>query len=109
LTAIVKRPTGAGRLLLQVRRARPGHGRHQTPVGGTDRRRGARPVQPGRARRHRPHGRLHGRPGERFQRGGQQVRDSRARGRKTAPDGDRPDRARGGRQEPSALGQRTGR
>lgn len=63
-----------GQLLVQVRRTRPVHGRHQTPVGRADRRRGPGPVQPGGTRRHRAHGRLHGRSGERVQRGGQQVR-----------------------------------
>lgn len=67
--------TGAGELRVQVRRARPGHGRHQTPVGRADRRRGPRPVQPRRAGRHGAHGRLYRGPGERFQRGGQQVGD----------------------------------
>lgn len=77
--------TGAGELCVQVRRARPGHGRYQTPVGGADRRRSPGPVQPGRARRHGAHGRLYRGPGQRFQRGGKQIWDRGAcAGKETA-------------------------
>lgn len=88
--------TGAGQLRLQVRGARSGHGRHQTPVGREDRGRGPGPVQLGGTRRDDPHGRLHGRPGERFQRGGHQVRHRGARAAQEAAASSRgrPNRAR---------------
>lgn len=50
----------AAQVHVQVRRPGPAHKRRQTPVGGTGRRRGARRLHRGAARRTRAQGDIHG-------------------------------------------------